>query len=218
VPVWILGQTLEVDRYSLMPLGQALLPFALIGAIRMARTDGRLLTVLLAPAGLTLLAALLDRYPYGGGRVNIFLAPAYILLVAAGVPPVWAWLWQNAKPGVIVIVGLLVLPLGQAIFRTAVPWTRPDFRTPVAFVLGEVPPDDSISGDHWELLYYTRHEPDRYFPLAKIARRRPRRVWVITGTDPGVTESVLGQVPADWHRVDSRTFDGTIAVLMERDR
>jgi hypothetical protein len=216
VPVWMLAQTSEVDRYSLMPLGQALIPFALIGAIRMGRSDGRLLTVLLAPAGLTLLAALLGKYPYGGGRVNVFLAPAYILLVAGGVPPVWDWLWRNAKPAVIGVVALLALPVGQAVFRTAVPWVRPDFRTPIAFVNETAPPDDAISGDHWELLYYTRREPDRYFPLAEIARRRPNRVWVITGTDPGVPESVLGQVPADWHVIETWTFDGTIAVLMER--
>jgi hypothetical protein len=215
VPVWILAQTSEVGRYSLMPLAQALIPFALIGAIWMGRTDGRLLAVLLAPAGLTLLAALLGKYPYGGGRVNVFLAPAYILLVAGGILPAWDWLWRNARPAVIGIVALLAMPVGQAIFRTAVPWPRPDFRTPVAFVRETAGPNDAISGDHWELLYYTRHEPDRYFPLAEIARRRPQRVWVITGTDPGVPESVLSQVPAAWHVAETHTFDGTIAVLME---
>ena len=148
--------------------------------------------------------------------MNAFLAPAYILLVADGVPPVWRWLSRSAKPAVIVIVALLAIPLGQAVFRTVVPWPRPDFRTPVHFVDEAGRPGDAISGDHWELLYYARHEPDRYFPLAEIARRRPLRVWVITGTDPGVTDSVLSQVPSEWHRVDSRTFDGTVAVLMER--
>ena len=73
VPVWAVTATLEVDRYALLPLGQLLLPLALVGVVRMGRTDGRLLTVLLAPAGLTLLAALLGRYPYGGGRVDVFL-------------------------------------------------------------------------------------------------------------------------------------------------
>ena len=216
VPVWAVTATLEVDRYALMPLGQVLLPLALVGAIRMARTDGRLLTVLLAPAGLTLLAALLGRYPFGGGRVNVFLAPGYILLVAAGLVPAWAWLWRRARPGVVLVIGLLAVPLGQTLYRTAVPWPRPDFREPVAFVFATAPPDDAISGDHWELLYYTRHQPDRYFPLAEIARRNPRRVWVLTGTDPGVPEGVQGQVPPKWRRADARSFGRTIAILMER--
>jgi hypothetical protein len=93
---------------------------------------------------------------------------------------------------------------------------RPDFRAPVAFVFEHGRPDDAISGDHWETLYYTRDQPDRYLSLADIARRRPARVWVVTGTDPGVVESVLSQVPPEWRRVESREFSATIAVLMER--
>jgi hypothetical protein len=215
VPVWAVGATLEVDRYALLPFGQLLLPVAAIGAIRLGRTNGRLLTVLLAPAGFALLAGLLRRYPYGGGRVDVFLAPAYILLVAAGLSPVWSWLWRRARPLIVVLIGLLVLPVGQTVYRTAIPWQRPDFRTAVAFVFEGGKSDDAISGDHWELLYYTRGRPDRYFPLAQIGVRRPARVWVLTGTDPGVAEAVLSQVPAGWQRVDSRTFPGTIAILME---
>jgi hypothetical protein len=215
VPVWAVTATLEVDRYALLPLGQLLLPLALVGMVRMGRTDGRLLTVLVAPAGLTLLAALLGRYPYGGGRVDVFLAPGYILLVAAGVGPAWAWLRTRARAAVVGLVGLLALPAGQVLYRTAVPWPRPDFREPVAFVLGPDGAGAPISGDHWELLYYTRHQPERYFPLGEIARRKPRRVWVLTGTDPGVPEAVLSQVPPDWQKVDSRTFTGTIAIRIE---
>jgi hypothetical protein len=216
VPVWAAGATFEVDRYALMPLGQLLLPLALVGTVRLARTDGPLLTVLLAPAGLTLLAALARRYPYGGGRVDVFLAPGYILLVAAGLRPVWSWLWQRARPAVVVLVGLLLVPVGQVEFRTAVPWQRPDFREAVAFVLESGQPGDAVSGDHWELLYYTRHHAQRYLPLAEIAIQRPARVWVLTGTDPGVAEAVLSQVPSEWHQVDARTFPGTIAMLLER--
>ena len=216
VPAWAVAATLEVDRYALLPLGQALVPLALVGALQMGRTDGRLLTVLLAPAGLTLLAALLGKYPYGGGRVNVFLAPGYILLVAAGLSPARAWLRARAWPLLVVLVGLLVLPAVQTAFRTTVPWVRPDFRSPIAFVFEHGRPSDAISGDHWESLYYTRRQPDRYMPLADIARRRPARVWVVTGTDPGVVESVLSQVPPDWRRIESHEFSATIAVLMER--
>jgi hypothetical protein len=218
VPVWVVGSTMEVDRYALLPFGQFLALFAVIGAIQLGRRDGRLLTVLLAPALLTLIAALLGKYPFGGGRLNVFLAPTYILLVAAGVPPIWAWLRVRAWPALIPIVGLLLLPVGQTIFRTAVPWSRPDFRTPVAFVFEDGQPEDALSGDHWELLYYTRHQPERYYPLAEIPRRMPTRLWVITGTDPGVTEAVLSQVPPGWQRVEAREFPGTTAVLMKLER
>lgn len=216
VPVWAVGALFEVDRYALMPVGQALLPLAVVGALRMARSDRRLLTVLLAPCGLTLLAALLGRYPFGGGRVNVFLAPGFILLVAAGVVPAWTWLWHRLRPAVAVLIALVAIPLGQTVYRTATPWPRPDFREPTAFVFENGEADDSISGDHWELLFYTRHQPHRYFSLADITRVSPRRVWVVTGTDPGVAEAVVGRVPSAWRRADARMFQGTIAVLMER--
>jgi hypothetical protein len=215
VPIWIVGSTMEVDRYSLLPFGQFLVPFAVIGAIQIGRRNGRLLTVLLAPAVLTLIAALLGKYPFGGGRLNVFLAPGYILLVAEGVPPCWQWLRARAWLLLIVIVALLLMPVGQTIFRTAMPWPRPDFRTPVAFVFQNGRSGDVISGDHWELLYYTRDEYWRYETLGGIGSRKLTRVWVITGTDPGVVDAVLSQVPPIWRRVEAREFDGTIAVLME---
>ena len=58
-----------------------------------------------------------------------------------------------------------------------------------------------------------RHRPDRVCDPGEIADRRPPRVWVLTGTDPGVGEARLSRVPAEWQRVDERRFPGTIAVL-----
>jgi hypothetical protein len=65
------------------------------------------------------------------------------------------------------------------------------------------------------VLYYTRGREERVCEPSEIGGRRPARVWVLTGTDPGVGESRLRQVPPDWQRVDARTFRGTVAVLFE---
>jgi hypothetical protein len=216
VPIWIVVSTSEVLRYALMPFGQALIPVAMVGAVRLVRRDGRLLTVLLAPLGLALAAALVGKYPYGGTRVCAFAAPASIFLVAEGTPVCWNRLrqWSRFAPAVLAIA--LTIPAVQTAYRAIVPWPRADFREAVAFVDLQLEPCDVIASDHWEVLYYTRDSPERVCDFPEIADRQPARIWVLTGTDPGIGEARFNRVPGDWQRVNSQTFHGTIAVLFER--
>jgi hypothetical protein len=215
VPVWAVASTLEVLRYALMPFGQVLAVVAVVGAVRLGRRDGALLTVLLAPLGLALVAAIAGKYPYGGARVCVFAAPALLLLVAEGVPACWDWLRRRSRLGPTVLAILLVLPAAQTAYRVVVPWPRADFREAVDYVHSRFSDGDLIASDHWEVTYYTRGREDRVCQPNEIADRKPARVWVLTGTDPGVGESRLRQVPPDWQRVEARTFRGTIAVLFE---
>jgi hypothetical protein len=215
VPLWAAASTAEVLRYALMPLGQVLLPVAIVGAVRVGRRDGRLLSVLLTPLALSFVAALLGKYPYGGVRVSVFAAPALILLVAEGVTPCWAWLRQRSRFAPALLVVALVIPVGQSVYRVMFPWPRIDFRDAVTFARGQLRTGDRVASDHWEVLYYMRDQPEQLCELTAIAEMQPPRVWVVTGTDPGVGEARLSQVPADWQRVDSRRFPGTIAVCFE---
>jgi hypothetical protein len=215
VPVWAAASTLEVLRYALLPFGQVLAPVAVVGAARLGRRDATLLTLFLAPLGLALVAALMGKYPYGGARVCAFAAPALILLVAEGVSACWRWLSRRSRLGPAVLGVVLALSLVQTAYRVAVPWPRADFRAAVEYVDAHWRDGDLIASDHWEVLYYTRGREDRVYQPAEIADRRPARVWVLTGTDPGVGEGRLRQVPADWPRVEARTFRGTVAVLFE---
>jgi hypothetical protein len=215
VPVWAVASTAEVLRYALMPLGQILVPVAIVGAVRIGRRDGRLLTLLLAPLALSFVAALMGKYPYGGARVSVFAAPALILLVAEGTPASWAWLRRRSRFAPVLLVLALAPPFGQTVYRAAVPWPRIDFRDAVSFADGQLRDGDLIASDHWEVLYYMRHQPDRVCDPGEIADRGPVRVWVLTGTDPGVGEARLSRVPTEWQRVDERRFPGTIAVLFE---
>jgi hypothetical protein len=216
VPVWAVASTLEVLRYALVPFGQVLAPVAVVGAVRLGRLDPTLLTALLAPLGLAFVAALLGRYPYGGARVCVFAAPALILLVAEGVPVCGDWLCRRSWLGPAVLFIVLVLPIAQTAYRIAVPWPRADFRAAVDYVNSQFREGDLVASDHWEVLYYTRGREERVCEPREIADRRPTRVWVLTGTDPGVGERRLRQVPPDWQRVDARTFRGTVAVRFER--
>jgi len=215
VPVWAVASTTEVLRYALMPFGQLLLPVAVVGAVRFGRRDGALLTLLLAPLGLAFVAALVGKYPYGGARVCAFAAPGLILLVADGVPACWNRLRRRSRLGPIILAVALAPPFAQTAYRVVVPWPRADFRAAVDYVDSEFRDGDVIASDHWEVRYYTRDREDRVCEPRQIAARRPARVWVLTGTDPGVGEIRFRQVPPDWRRVGERRFHGTIAVLYE---
>jgi len=57
----------------------------ILGSITLARRNPRLLGLWLCPAGLGLLAACLQKYPYGGtARTMLYLAPAICLLAGVG--------------------------------------------------------------------------------------------------------------------------------------
>src|SRR4029079_1604521 len=188
VPVWAVASTLEVLRYALLPFGQVLAPVVVIGAARLGRRDPTLLAVLLAPLGLALVAALLDKYPYGGARVCAFAAPTLVLLVAEGVPACWDWLRRRSRLGPPVLAIVLALPAAQTADRVVVPCPRASSRAAFDYVDAHFRDGDLIASDHWEVLYYTRGREDRLCQPTEIADPRPARVWVLTGTDPGVGE------------------------------
>jgi hypothetical protein len=74
--------------------GSALsLVFCLAGvAVLARRRQGLLLGILLAPLGLNFIAAAMHRYPYGGHvRLQLFLAPAFSILIGLGIAAVLAW-------------------------------------------------------------------------------------------------------------------------------
>jgi hypothetical protein len=198
-----------------MPLGQVLVPVAIVGAVRIARRDAALLTVLLAPLGLALVAAMLGKYPYGGARVCVFATPALILLVAEGVSTCWDWLRRWSWVATVPLLIALALPVAHSAYRVVVPWPRADFREAVEYIGSQLRDGDLIASDHWEVLYYSRGREERVCQPNEIGERRPARVWVLTGTDPGVGEVRFRQVPPDWQRVGERRFHGTIAVRYE---
>lgn len=215
VPIWAVASTTEVLRYALMPLGQVLVPVVVVGVVRIVRRDVALLTVLIAPLGLALVAALLGKYPYGGARVCVFAAPALILMVTEGMPACWDWLRRWSWVATVPLVIALALPFAQSSYRMVVPWPRADFREAVECTKSQLFDGDMIASDHWEVLYYTRGHEERVCLPSEVGARRPARVWVLTGTDPGVGEIRFRQVPPDWQRVDEKHFHGTIAVLYE---
>jgi hypothetical protein len=147
----------ELFRYASEPAGNVLSVFAVAGAVGLWRAGhGRVLAFLLLPLGLTALAWLAHQYPFGAARVDVFAAPAALLLIAAGLPPAFRWLGGRAWPAAVLLAALVLFPVLQAGYRVAVPWKRLDSATPAAFVLRQRQTSEPVLGMLWEHTYYFR--------------------------------------------------------------
>ena len=87
--VWLVGiHTSEMFAYphGAKPPGSiATFILAIIGAVRLWRTQRPLLLLLLGPLPLTFIAAAMHAYPYGGSaRTSLYMAPAICLLAGLG--------------------------------------------------------------------------------------------------------------------------------------
>jgi len=246
VPGWLGLSTLEVCRYCCKPLGQVLAFVAVVGAVDLWRTGQRgLVLLLVVPVGLALLAACLHSYPYGGTRVMVYAAPALILLIAAGVPPLLAWLRARTSwVGAGALTVLLLLPLHVAIKRVIVPWERADCGGAAEYVLAHRQPTDGVVGNIWQDLYYYRRLGRSFrLPLGALTApgmslvpttggRSPgyemqndvpppatHRLWILlTALQPELQEACLAAFPPQlWHTVERKEFLLTTVVLVERN-
>jgi hypothetical protein len=244
VPWWVGCSTLEVFRYAVKPWGQLLAPFALAGGLRWWRQQQPARVLLLAvPLGLALAASLVGAYPYGGSRVEVFAAPGLVLLIAAGVPPIWVWLRGRSRWAPALVILFLAAPLVWSLHRLAVPWPRTECAQAAAYVLARRCPGEAIAGNHWEQLYYFRRQGS---PLA-ICRELPDgsgqrywfafwpgtpgetwerdcslgtadRVWFVTIGATLAERTCLFQVLPlhDWALIDRREFRDTSVFLLQR--
>lgn len=217
VPLWTLVSTFEVFRYVCKPLGQPLAVLALLGGILLWRRGQRAWVVLLSlPMALALLAALAQRYPYGGVRVMAYTAPALVLLIAAGAAPALAWLSQRSRLAVLPVVGLLLLPFFVALELTVHVWKEADVRAASAYVLASCRDGDTIVGVDWSHRYYFRHCPA--FVEMEQGRTHPgRRTWVVVTTAGQTLEFRHGlaprMAPPGWRVVQSKEFTETSVLL-----
>jgi hypothetical protein len=192
----------ETFRYASEPTGNVLIAFAVVGAVGLWRSgQRRVLGFLLLPLGLTALAWLLGQYPFGPLRVVVFAAPAALLLVAAGVPPVLTWLGRRALPVAVAVAVFVLFPVGQAGYRAVVLWQRLDSRTPSQFVLARRQPQEPVAGLRWEHAYYFR----RLGPLYRLLDPQPTEMPAPAATSG---EGLAGVAPRRLWVVGDRLMDG----------
>jgi hypothetical protein len=224
VPPWTLYSTLEVLRYCCEPTGGVLGAVAAVGAVALWRGGRRALVVLLtAPLGLALLAAWVKAYPYGHARLEIFAAPAVGVLIAAGLPPTWAWL--RARRGAVALQAVLgtglLAPAGLALYHAAVPWDRPDSRAAAAYIRAHRREPERVATCQWEFDYYFRDRPDLRLWVQQVPAATDQRLWVVSaeGNGPGNRlRGILQCFPGGWRVIDRREFEASTVVLLARDK
>ncbi|HWB13924.1 MAG TPA: glycosyltransferase family 87 protein [Pirellulales bacterium] len=218
VPVWMIRSTCDLVGYCIKPVGQWMTPLALVGLVLLWRDRKRDWCLLLVvPILLALAGSCIKAYPYGGMRVMAYAAPAVFLLVGAAVP--WC-LEQMAKRhtwAAAPLVALLIVPVVRAGYCVACPWERADCAAAAAYVSQHRQPDDLVTANHWEYLYYFRRLGRDFVPLETLALPRDRMWVVVTGAGPADREPCLalfGTPP--WSTKERREFDRTTVLFVER--
>ena len=151
VPGWTLASSFEVMRYCFLPVGQIVGLFAIVGAVSLIqRKRSALVIVLLSPMGLALIASFLGKYPYGGSRLEVFLAPAFALLAGEGLRRLWPTVANRNRLAAWLMLLLLVgPPIGWTAYRVIEPWPRADCEEAAKIALQQQQPGDKILVNHW---------------------------------------------------------------------
>ncbi|HAA01736.1 MAG TPA: hypothetical protein DCE18_00015 [Syntrophobacteraceae bacterium] len=232
IPWWFAVSTVEVADYCLRPLGGVLTGVALVGGFHLWRQGRRPLVILAAvPALLAAVAALLHAYPYTGARVMVYALPGIVLLTAAGVRPLLAWVaaphhpwshWGRHTGRVfqwLVLVPLLA-PMILSLYRTAQPWPRADTAGASAYVMAERRPEDAVVGNHWEYEYYFRHLGPAYHLMERWPDLKDsgERVWVVvtSRSAPERITIIRSLLQDQWEVATQREFSFTSVALLVR--
>jgi hypothetical protein len=161
VPYDTVRRTWEAFRYALEPVGHVLMPFAVWGGLALwRRGHGSLAAFLWLTIGLNLIAWLAGKYPLGAARVNLYLAPACLTLIAVGVGDIFErvrakygnWSWLVPLP----ILAAIIL----AVAALVLPWRRLQMDGPAELVLSQRRSDEPVIAWFWEHHYYFRQIGD----------------------------------------------------------
>jgi hypothetical protein len=217
VSLWVVVSSLEVCRYCCEPIGQILALPAAFGAYSLWRRRRRaLLTMVLVPILLALLASCIGAYPFAGARVLVYATPALVLLSAEGAAALLAWLTARsaargpglAWAGLVVLVVCLLASPGHAVVRIVIPWPRADCDLAATYVLDHRRPDEPVAGNHWEYAYYFRHLSSAFTLLEGAPHPFGDRLWVVatSGELADRLEIVEHLPPGDWQTLERHDF------------
>lgn len=177
----------------LLGLAAVAIGFALWDAARRRRADRALtertwalvLLVAWVTVPIVTMAAISIVKPVFGARYFLLIAPALILLVAAGV---WAVPWRRAG---VTLLGLIV---AVSLVSTAYFYPRAahdDFRAATAYVLDHAEPGDAIVFQPWftrvTFTVYADRTPERREELIPLDPDAPWGDWLLTDQPPELT-------------------------------
>jgi hypothetical protein len=210
IPVWLFKQIYGLFNYPYHPFGVIMLGLAVFGLVRRGMTQ--LAAICLLPIGLTLVAAMLHLYPFGGARVDFFLVPGVLLLAGMGLPS------ERPQRAVAAAAPMLLSGLIQAGFHLYQPRCDSHLRPALEFVKEHYQAGDTIvltGGATWPVFYTYWPEPPgrvivlsdresvlvsgRFWCLCEFApgeylkKRKPNIDMVSAGAEPVAGNSYLGK-------------------------
>jgi hypothetical protein len=189
-PYWLASQTLKLFDYPYTNWGWLLLLLCILACFRSRRPGRRELVLLFSPILLVLAAAMAHRYPFGGHRLTVFLAPALFLGAGWGVDALLQWRAAHPKPVAVALIlcGVAIaFGLGVAAFHLVKPRTRDHLRPAIAFAHRHYQPGDGLVVlNRAEFLCYWRPMPTPSIVVPQDAPMDPmaipkswQRFWVI---------------------------------------
>jgi hypothetical protein len=213
---------LEAARYASEPIGHVLCLAALVGAVYFWRTGQHaLVALLLVPLGLNVLAYLAWRYPLGAYRVNVYAAPALMLLMGMGIHLILEWAKQRGRLGQVLVVTVVLISAIPAIQHVVRPWMRPDLAQAAQLIKAELQPGELVAGHCWEHEYYFRDCRTVYRAVEKDRGIGADRVWLLTSDgNPVVRRAVLGllEKTASWQVLRQEKLTGVTIYHLRRSQ
>jgi hypothetical protein len=180
---WLVQRPFDIADYGTGAMGIPLVLLALAGGFALAKQSRALLVLLLAPFGIAIVAACLQRYPLGD-RTAFFLAPSCWLLAGVGLSAVLSRSGKLVWVGV-ALVTILVLP-GTVRMSKALVVVSPkiEYREALVHVHERLAAGDHVWVAHPEVYQVYFGKDDRllgwYTPPAEVEQdARTGRLWVV---------------------------------------
>jgi hypothetical protein len=149
---WVVQAVFGVFQQASNPSGVVLAALAPLGVWGLWRAGRReVATACVGMFGLAILAAAVKAYPFGQHRLSQFLAPAAVVLGAAGVEEIirrWKWV------GVTLAVLLVAVADGLSLAHLVSPWHRPDAKGVQRYVQAHRRPGDVVLSNEGNYLYF----------------------------------------------------------------
>lgn len=139
---------------------------SLMGAAALWKTRRTVFALLLGPVLATLIASAVHRYPFFG-RMILFLAPVFILFLAAGVEVLCSRFYAKWPLAVLSVIVLLVAaPAAKAAFFTVRPILREEIKPCLAYLQAHRRPGDTL------YVYFAAENALRYYAPRYHIRER----------------------------------------------
>jgi hypothetical protein len=128
------------------------------GGIILRRQTLEKLCLLVSPIALVWVASVVHKYPFSSGRILLFLAPAFLLLIAAGAQSLIQTLWDKSRLiGFLAILLLFLHPLYLATYHFIVPYTKQELKPVIHYMTQHHENSDVI------YIYYSTQYAAKYY-------------------------------------------------------